>query len=59
MLLMRVNNLLHFIITTHEDTAAVVDVFGLHGCHTPHLAVDCLATSCGVYELANLLSTAN
>ncbi len=46
MLLVNIDNLLHFVITAQEDSATIVDMLGDHGHHPPHLAVDCLATSC-------------
>jgi hypothetical protein len=36
---------LNLIVAPHEDTCTVVDVFGHHLQHTPHLAVNSLPTS--------------
>ena len=41
--LMHVNDLLHLVITPHEDPRTVVDVFGHDGQHSLHLAVHGLA----------------
>lgn len=45
-LLVYLNDLLHFVEAAHEDTGPVVDVFG-HNCqHTLHSSVDRLAAGC-------------
>lgn len=49
MLLVNVNNFLHFIMASEEDSGSVMDVLGNDLEHTMHLAVYCLSTSysCG------------
>lgn len=40
------NDLLHFVIATHEDTGSIMDVLRNYAKHTIHMAVDCLPASC-------------
>ena len=46
MLLIHVNDLLNFVVATHEDTRSIMDIFGNNSKHTFHAAVDRLASSC-------------
>lgn len=46
MLLVDINDLLHLLVTTHEDTATIVYVLGHDRQHSMHVAIDGLATSC-------------
>ena len=46
MLLIHVNDLLNFVVATHEDTRSIMDMLGDNSKHTFHAAVDRLASSC-------------
>lgn len=41
---MHVDDLLHFIVASHEDSGSVVDVFGHDFEHACHLTIDGLTT---------------
>ena len=45
MFLMNVDDFLYFVITTHEDSRAIVNMFRDHGEHTFHMTVDRLTAS--------------
>ena len=50
-LFVHVDNLLHLVVATHEDTGSVVDMLR-HDCqHTLHAAVDRLATGCSTISV--------
>ena len=40
---MHIDDLLHFVVTAHEDAGPVVDMFGDDGQHAFHAAIDGLA----------------
>lgn len=44
-LLVDIDDLLYFVITTHEDSRAIMNMFRDHGEHTFHTTVDRLAAS--------------
>jgi hypothetical protein len=46
MFLVDVDNLLHLVVATQEDTTPIVDVLRDDVEHTRHLAVDCLPARC-------------
>ena len=43
--LMNVDDFLYFVITTHEDSRTIVNMFRDHGEHTFHMTVDRLTAS--------------
>ena len=43
--LVNIDDLLYFVITTHEDSRAIMYMFRDHGEHTFHMTVDRLTTS--------------
>lgn len=57
MLLVDINDLLHLIIASQENTASIVDMLRNHLEHSPHLTVDRLAPGYSMISILNHRTT--